>query len=245
MMAELFGKKTGTNKGKGGSMHIAQVSVGNLGANGIVAAGIPHAVGAGLSIKLRGTDQVAVSFFGDGATNQGVFHESLNMASILDLPVIFVCENNMYAIGTSISYAARVKNLSERAAAYGILGVTVDGMDVIAVYKAAGEAVKRARDGLGPSFVECKTYRYKGHSGPYDREPYGAPYRTEEEVEGWRRKDPLPCFLKRLIEDGLITKDRAESIENNVMLEIEGAVKFAMESPDPSPEDALEDLLAE
>lgn len=245
MMAELFGKKTGTNKGKGGSMHIAQVALGNLGANGIVAAGIPHAVGAGLSIKIRGTDQVSVSFFGDGATNQGVFHEALNIAAILSLPVIFVCENNMYAIGTAIAYAARVQNLAERAAAYGIPGVTLNGMDVVAVYEAARDAVARARQGRGPTLLECKTYRYKGHSGPYDREAYGTPYRTEDEVATWKRQDPIPSFLRRLLGGGVLTPDQVGRIEAAVVAEIEDAVTFAIESPDPAPEDALEDLFAE
>ena len=246
MMAELFGKRTGTNKGKGGSMHIAKVSAGNLGANGIVGGSIPTATGAGLSIKLRGTDQVSVCFFGDGGSNQGVFHESLNIASIFDLPVLFICENNMYAISTPISYAARVANISERAAAYRIPGVSVDGMDVIAVYKAAQEAVSRARKGQGPTLLECKTYRYRGHAGPYEMEPYGdrAPYRSKEELESWKKRDAILKLRKLILEKGILSEDRVKQIDDGITQEIEDAVKFAIESPDPSPEEALEDLLA-
>ena len=245
MMAELYGKKTGTNKGKGGSMHIAQVSVGNLGANGIVGASIPIAVGAGLSIKTRGTDQVSVCFFGDGGSNQGVFHESLNIASIFDLPVVFVCENNMYAISTPISYAAHVKNLSERATAYGIPGFTVDGMDVMAVYKNAQEAVFRARSGHGPTLLECRTYRYKGHAGPFEMEPYGdrAPYRSKEELESWKARDPIPRLRELLLGNGILDAQKVAEIEEGIAREIEQAVSFAIESPDPAPEDALEDLV--
>jgi len=246
MMAELYGKRTGTNKGKGGSMHIAKVSAGLLGANGIVGGSIPTATGAGLSIKLRGTDQVSVCFFGDGGSNQGVFHESLNIASIFDLPVIYVCENNMYAISTPITYAARVADICERAAAYRISGVSVDGMDVIAVYKAAGEAVSRARKGLGPTLLECKTYRYRGHAGPYEMEPYGdqAPYRSKEELESWKKRDAILKLRRQVLEKGVLGEDQVERIEADISKEVEEAVKFAMESPDPAPEEALEDLLA-
>ncbi len=246
MMAELFGKRTGTNKGKGGSMHIAKVSMGNLGANGIVGGSIPTATGAGLSIKLRGTDQVSVCFFGDGGSNQGVFHESLNIASIFDLPVIFVCENNMYAISTPVSYSARVANISERAASYRIPGISVDGMNVVAVYKAAEAAVERARKGLGPTLLECKTYRYRGHAGPYEMEPYGeqTPYRSKEELESWKNRDAIVGLRKLVLEKGILSEDRIKRIEDGISQEIEEAVRFAGESPDPAPEEALEDLLA-
>ncbi len=246
MIAELFGKRTGTNKGKGGSMHIAKVSVGNLGANGIVGGSIPTATGAGLSIKLRGTDQVSVCFFGDGGSNQGVFHESLNIASIFDLPVIFVCENNMYAISTPISYSARVADISERAASYRIPGVSVDGMDVVTVYKAAQASVERARKGLGPTLLECKTYRYRGHAGPYEMEPYGdqTPYRSKEELESWKKRDPIAGLRRQMLERNILIEDKIKRIEDDISQEIEEAVIFAEESPDPAPEEALEDLLA-
>jgi TPP-dependent pyruvate/acetoin dehydrogenase alpha subunit len=212
MMAELFQKKTGTNKGKGGSMHIAQLSVGNLGANGIVGAGIPIATGAGLSIKLRKTDQVAIAFFGDGATNQGTFNEGLNMASIWKLPVVYVCENNMYA------------------------------MDVIAVYEATSEAVTRARQGLGPTLIECKTYRYYDHFGIFEISPYAKYERTKEEVDKWKKKDAIKKFRIELTSRGILTSDKVREIEETVKAEIENAVIYAEESADPAPKDALEDL---
>jgi len=246
MMAELFQKKTGTNKGKGGSMHIAEIETGNLGANGIVGAGIPIATGAGLSIKIRGTDQVAVSFFGDGASNQGVFHESLNLASIWKLPVIYACENNQYAMSTAASKVISVENISERAKAYGIPGITVDSGDAIAVYEAAKEAVDRARKGLGPTLIEFKTYRFLGHEGVQEMEPYFiARYRPREEVEEWKKKDPVKRFKSKLIKEGFLTEEQIKNIEDKVRSEIENAVIFAEESPDPMPEDALKDLFVE
>ena len=242
MMAELHQKKTGTNKGKGGSMHISQFSVGNLGANGIVGAGIPIATGAGLSIKLRETDQVAVAFFGDGATSEGTFNESLNIASILKLPVLYVCENNLYGMFTPASYALSVQDISRKAVAYDIPGVAVDGMDVIAVYEATDEAVKRARNGLGPTLIECKTYRYYGHFGTQPFEPTVKPYRTKEELEKWREKDPIKIFRTKLISKGVLSEEEMDNIEKKIKAEIDEAVRFADESPDPAPEDALEDL---
>jgi len=239
VMAEILGKKTGYCRGKGGSMHIADFSIGILGATGVVGAGIPIAVGAGLSIKLRGTDQVVACFFGDGASNQGTFHEGINMAAIWKLPVLFVCENNLYAMGTRQSRAMLIENISERAAAYGIPGVTVDGNDVLAVYEAAKEAVERAKRGEGPTLIECKTYRHKGHSR---MDP--ATYRSKEEVEYWLRKDPIPRFRDRLLEMGILTEGEAKKIEEEVLREIEEAVKFALESPYPEPEEALKDVYA-
>lgn len=244
MMAELFQKKTGTNKGKGGSMHISQLSVGNLGANGIVGAGIPIATGAGLSIKLRGTDQVAVAFFGDGATNQGTFNEGLNMASIWKLPVLYVCENNMYGMYTPASYALSVQDISKKAVAYGMPGVTVNGMDVIAVYKAVKEASERARKGLGPTLIECKTYRYYEHFGTSEVGSYANYGRTKEEVEEWKQRDPIECFRAQLVNSEVLTEEKAHGIKRSVEKEIEDAVRFAEESPDPAPEDALQDLFA-
>ena len=220
-------------------MHIADFSIGILGATGVVGAGIPIAVGAGLSIKLRGTDQVVACFFGDGASNQGTFHEGINMAAIWKLPVLFVCENNLYAMGTRQSRAMLIENISERAAAYGIPGVTVDGNDVLAVYEAAKEAVERAKRGEGPTLIECKTYRHKGHSR---MDP--ATYRPKEEVEHWLRKDPIPKFRGRLLEMGILTEEEAKKIEEEVLREIEEAVKFALESPYPEPEEALKDVYA-
>jgi pyruvate dehydrogenase E1 component alpha subunit len=235
MMAELFGRSTGVCGGKGGSMHVADVSVGMLGASGIVGGGIPLATGAGLSAKYKGTDQVAVAFFGDGASNQGTFHEAINLGSIWDLPVIYVCENNGYAEATPISYATRVKNIADRAASYGIPGVVVDGMDVTAVYQVARAAVERAREGKGPTLVECKTYRYEGHE-------MGDPhhlYRPKEEVEEWKKKDAIARLRRVLISGKILTEKEADKIEEDVKKQIEEAVRFADESPYPDPEEAV------
>ena len=237
MMAELLGKKTGYCKGKGGSMHVADASVGILGATAVVGSGIPIAVGAGLSCKLRKTDQAVACFFGDGASNQGTFHEALNMAALWKLPVIFVCENNLYAMGTRISRAAAIKNLADRAGAYGMLGVAVDGNDVVAVYKAAKEAVERARNGDGPTLIECKTYRHKGHSR-FDP----AKYRPSEEVREWMKKDPILRFRKKLIEEGILTEEEADQIDERITKAAKAAARFALESPYPEPEEALEDV---
>jgi len=238
LMAELFGRSTGVCKGKGGSMHLADVSVGMLGASGIVGGGIPLAAGAGLSAKYRGTDQVAVGFFGDGASNQGVFHESLNLASIWDLPVIYVCENNQYAESTPVSAAMRVKNVADRAAAYAMPGKVVDGMDVIAVHEAAKQAVERARQGEGPTLIECKTYRFEGHEmgDAHDL------YRSKEEVEQWKKRCPIRRLRQTLISSGGLTEREAEKMEQEVKKQIEDAVKFADESPYPDPEEALRDV---
>jgi len=238
LMAELFGRSTGVCKGKGGSMHLADVSVGMLGASGIVGGGIPLAAGAGLSAKYRGTDQVAVGFFGDGASNQGVFHESLNLASIWDLPVIYVCENNQYAESTAVSAAMRVKNVADRAAAYAMPGKVVDGMDVIAVHEAAKQAVERARQGEGPTLIECKTYRFEGHEmgDAHDL------YRSKEEVEQWKKRCPIRRLRQMLISSGGLTEREAEKMEQEVKKQIEDAIKFADESPYPDPEEALRDV---
>jgi acetoin:2,6-dichlorophenolindophenol oxidoreductase subunit alpha len=243
MMAELLGKKTGYCKGKGGSMHIADFGIGILGANGIVGAGLPISTGSGLAAKLLGTDQVTVCFFGDGAANQGGFHSSLNLASIWKLPVVYVCENNMYAVSTPAAYAISIEDVADRGAAYGIPGVAVDGQDVMAVYEAAHEAVARARKGEGPSLIECKTYRYLGHMlgeemmfGP-DRT-----YRSQEEVERWKKRDPIALFEARLEELGVLTEEQRAEINEQVTSQIEEAVAFARESPLPAPEDALADV---
>ncbi|HEY90305.1 MAG TPA: thiamine pyrophosphate-dependent dehydrogenase E1 component subunit alpha [Dehalococcoidia bacterium] len=239
MMAELFGKKTGYCKGKGGSMHIADTDLGILGANGIVGAGITLAGGAALSAQMRGTDQVVLCFLGDGASNRGTFHEGINMASVWRLPVVYIIENNMYAEKTRISDTYLLTNLSDRAGAFGIPDVTVDGNDVIAVYEAVQIAVERARNGEGPSLVECKTYRMHGH---FEGDPQT--YKSAEEVEEWKKKDPIDMFRKRLAEMKIMTEQDADKMDAGIAGEIEEAVKFAKESPFPAPEEALEDVFA-
>ena len=239
IMAEILGKKTGYCKGKGGSMHIADFNVGMLGATAVVGAGLPIAVGAGLSIKLRGTNNIVACFFGDGASNQGTFHEAINMAAIWKLPVIFVCENNVYAMGTRQSTVMLVENIADRAVAYGIPGVAVDGNNVLTVYEAARKAVERARTGQGSTLIECKTYRHKGHSRI---DP--AKYRPKEEVEEWLRKDPIERFKEKLLQTNTLLETEIRQIEKEVLTEIEEAVEFAIESPHPSPEEALEDVYA-
>ncbi|MGD8544685.1 MAG: pyruvate dehydrogenase (acetyl-transferring) E1 component subunit alpha [Candidatus Bathyarchaeota archaeon] len=239
IMAEILGKETGYCKGKGGSMHIADFNVGMLGATAVVGAGLPIAMGAGLSIKLRGGDNVTACFFGDGASNQGTFHETLNMAAIWELPVIFVCENNLYAMGTRQSKAMVLENIADRALSYGIPGVSVDGNDVIAVYEVAREAVARAREGGGPTLIECKTYRHKGHSRI---DP--AKYRSKEEVEEWLKKDPIERLRRRILKTTVLTEADIQHVEKDISEEVEEAVKYAIDSPYPDPYEALEDVYA-
>jgi pyruvate dehydrogenase E1 component alpha subunit len=239
VMAEILGKRTGYCKGKGGSMHIADFRIGMLGATAVVGAGLPIAVGAGLSAKLRKTDQVVACFFGEGASNQGTFHESINMASTWKLPVVFICENNLYAMGTHQSRVMSIKSVAERASGYGIPGATVDGNDVLLVYEAAMAAVERARGGEGATLIECRTYRRRGHSRA---DP--AKYRPKDEVEEWLRRDPITLFQERLLQGGLLLSSEIEQIEEQVTAEVEEAVKFAKESPYPAPEEALEDVYA-
>lgn len=236
-MAEILGKKTGYCKGKGGSMHIADFSVGMLGATAVVGAGLPIAVGAALSAKLRKTSQVVACFFGEGASNQGTFHESINIASVWSLPVVFVCENNLYAMGTRQSTIMNIQNVADRAAAYGIPGTIVDGNDVLAVYEAARKAFERARTGLGPTLIECKTYRHKGHSRV---DP--AKYRPREEVEQWLTKDPVKLLKQTIVEDEILTQAEIDNIEKEVAEEVADAVKFALMSPYPKGEEALDDV---
>ncbi len=238
MMAELYGKKTGYCKGKGGSMHIADVDIGILGANGIVGAGIPIAGGAALSAQMRGTDQVVICFLGDGATNTTRFHEGLNLAAIWNLPVVYIIENNVYAETTPIATTCKVP-VVDRASAYGIPGKAVDGNDVLAVYEVVGEAVARARKGEGPSLIECKTWRWHGHF-----EGDMQTYKTSGEVDEWMKKDPIPRFRKKLVEMRILTEKEADKIHQEMEEEIETAVKFAVESPYPAPEEALEDVYA-
>jgi len=237
MMAELFGKATGYCKGKGGSMHIADATRGILGANGIVGAGQNIAVGAGLSAKYKGTGQVCACFFGDGSTNQGTFHESLNLASIWKLPVVFICENNMYGISMSQSRHQAIQDVSDRAVAYNIPGVTVDGNDVFAVYEAANEAVKRARSMQGPTLIECKTYRHRGH---FEGDP--AIYKPEEEQKEWLAKDPIKRLESFIVENKILTEEEIDEINEEIKREIQDAVEFAESSPEPAIDSVVEDI---
>ncbi|SHE44087.1 pyruvate dehydrogenase E1 component alpha subunit [Desulfacinum infernum DSM 9756] len=239
MMAELFGKKTGYCKGKGGSMHIADVDLGILGANGIVGGGGPIANGAALAAQYRGTDQVAVCFFGDGASNQGTTQEAMNLASAWKLPVVFVNENNGYGISCPTCKSMAVADIADRAAAYDMPGVVVDGNDVVAVYEAVAEAVDRARRGDGPSLIECKTYRWRGHF-----EGDACTYRDEAEVQSWMAKDPIKRLREKLLEQGILTEDKDREIRDAIARELEAAVAFAEESPLPAPEEVLEDVYA-
>ena len=240
MMAELFGKETGYCKGKGGSMHIADATKGILGANGIVGAGHNIAAGAGLSAKYRGTEQVCVCFFGDASTNQSTFHESLNLASIWKLPVVYVCENNGYGISMSQERHMALKNISDRATAYNIPGVTVDGNDVFAVYEAVEEAVKRARNQQGPTLVECKTYRHRGH---FEGDP--TVYRAATELQEWIEKDPVKRMETFLIENKIATQEVIEGLNAKIAAEIDNAVKFAQDSPYPAVEVAVQDIYSD
>ena len=237
MMAELYGRTTGCCKGKGGSMHIADFSIGVLGANGVVGGGLPIAVGAGLGIKMKKTDQIAVAFFGDGASNTGAFHESLNFASVYKLPIIFVVENNKFASTVRTKEATSVENISDRAVGYGIPGITIDGNDVIIVHETAKEAIKRAREGGGPSMLEVKTYRIKGHF-------VGDPelYRDKKEVEEFWLNEPIKKFEKKLVEFKMLNEIEKKKIWEDSEKEIKEAVIFAKESPIPNDEDALTDL---
>jgi pyruvate dehydrogenase E1 component alpha subunit len=228
MMAEFMGKETGYCRGRGGSMHIADVSRNNLGANGIVGGGVLMATGVGLSIKLRGTDQVCLGIFGDGAANTGPFHEALNMASIWDLPVIYLCENNQYAMSMAVPRAFNIPYISLRSAAYGIPGVTVDGNDFLAVFDVITAAAKHARDGQGPTLVESLTYRWRGHSKS-DRQLY----RTRDEVKEWQAKDPIIRFAGRLAQAGWLTDEYKETIRQKAYQIIDEAVAFADASPEP------------
>jgi pyruvate dehydrogenase E1 component alpha subunit len=240
MMAELYGKKTGYCKGKGGSMHIADLELGILGANGIVGAGIPIATGTALAFKMRRTDQVAVCFFGDGSSNTGAFHEGLNLASVWNLPVVFVCENNQFAESTPQRIHQKIKDIAVRAVAYDIPGEIVDGMDVLEVHRVAGEAIARARAGGGPTLVECKTYRFQGH---YVGDP-GTAYRRPEEVDEWKQRDPIPTFAQRLMAEGDVAEVEISAVHAAVEQEIEEAIRFAEASPEPDLEEALQDVYA-
>lgn len=235
--AELFGKATGYNHGKGGSMHIANSNLGILGANGIVGAGHCLACGAGLSAKVRGTKQVCICFFGDASTNQGTFHESLNLASVWDLPVVFVCENNGYGVSTSQARSMRVKDVAERAAAYGMPSAVCDGNDVLAVRKTVMEAVERARNGGGPTLVECKTWRHGGH---FAGDP-GA-YKPAEEQKKWLEYDPITNFRKYAKDNKVCSVAELDKVDEEVRQEMEAAYQFACDSPYPDAKTAVEDV---
>jgi len=238
MMAELYGKATGVCKGKGGSMHIADLDKGMLGANGIVGAGPPLACGSALSSKTKGTDQVTICFFGDGASEQGTLHESLNLAAIWSLPVIFVAENNGYAESTPSEYHCSVENIADRAASYNMPGVTIDGNDVFAVHEAAHEAITRARAGHGPTLLECKTYRLNGHFEG-DAQTYKIP---EEQKKYQTELDPLKVFKDNALSRNLVSEDELRAIEDHTKTEVEAAVKFAEDSPFPDVQETFTDV---
>jgi pyruvate dehydrogenase E1 component alpha subunit len=238
MMAELFGRATGYCKGKGGSMHIADFAIGMLGANGIVAGGFGLATGAALAAQMRGSGQVAVCFFGDGAANRGPFHENINIGAVWKLPVVYVCENNQYAQWTPQKDVTLVTDISNMAPAYGIPGVQVDGMDVLAVYEAAGESIARARRGEGPTLLECKTYRFHGHN-------YGDPqqYRTREEIAAWAdNQDSIKRLGAHLRAQDILTAEQDEALQAQVAEDIQAAVQFADESPYPTPDELYKDV---
>lgn len=238
--AELYGKAAGYCKGKGGSMHVADLDLGILGANGVVGGGIAIAAGAALAAQLRGTDQVAVSFMGDGATDIGAFHESLNLAAIWDVPVIFVVENNGYADFISQRDHQRIEKISERAAGYGMAGQTVDGNDVEEVLRAAGDAVRRAREGRGPTLLECVTYRWRGH---FEGDPQ--PYRSQDEVAMWKERDPLLLAEERLRDQGELDDAEHDAIRGAAAARVADAVEFAEDAAMPEPFSALEDVFTD
>jgi pyruvate dehydrogenase E1 component alpha subunit len=239
MMAEFMGKENGYCRGRGGSMHIADVEGGNLGANGVVGGGIATAMGVGLGLEMQKRDQIVLCFFGDGAANLGSFHESLNMAAIWTLPVVYVCENNQYAMSFPVKKAFAIERISDRAAAYGIPGETVDGNDLPAVYEAVSRAVERARAGEGPSLVENVTYRWRGHSKSDANR-----YRTKEEIETWKERCPIKRFRQRLVESGELTEEEADRIEQEAHASIDAAVAFADASPEPALEAIEEGVYA-
>jgi pyruvate dehydrogenase E1 component alpha subunit len=239
MMAEFLGKEPGYCRGRGGSMHIADIPGGNLGATGVVASGIPTSVGIGLALQMRRSEKVLLSFFGDGATNLGEFHESLNMASVWDLPMVFICDNNQYGMSMSVQRAMNIERISTRAVAYGIPGVSVDGNDVLAVYRSVRAAVERARRGNGPSLVDNVTYRWRGHSKS-DRNLY----RTQAEIDNWRARCPIVRFEGVLSEYGVMTEDELEAIDQAAKETIDRAAEEAATMPEPSPENMEDEVYA-
>jgi len=241
MFAELYGRATGYCKGKGGSMHISNMELGMLGANGIVGGGPPIAVGAGFSTRFRKTDRIAVTFFGDGASNEGSFHEAANMAGLYKLPVIFVCENNGYGEFTSQANHQAIVDVADRAPGYGMPGVIVDGMDVMAVYEAAGVAIERARKGEGPTLLECKTYRFYDHVGVRGM---GLAYRSDDEVIEWQARDPITLFEQELARQKVLTPAAAEAVHGEIRKAVDEAIAFAESSPMPDADTLLEDVYA-
>lgn len=237
LMAEILGKKTGVCKGKGGSLHLADVSKGNLGANGIVAGSLGIATGAGLSITRRKTGQVVVCFFGDGATNNGIFFECLNMASLWKLPVVYLCENNLYGMSVSVKRASAVQDLTKKALAFDMKSDSVDGQDVLAVRDTVKKWVDFARNGQGPSFIVANTYRYYGHSRSDPRV-----YRTREEEKFWKERDPIKIFSNRMVAEGILTLEEIKLTEEEVIKSIEQAVDYAIKSPFPEPKELYTDL---
>ncbi|HEY3297243.1 MAG TPA: pyruvate dehydrogenase (acetyl-transferring) E1 component subunit alpha [Armatimonadota bacterium] len=240
VMAELFGKAAGVSKGKGGSMHMFDVERGFLGGHGIVGGGMPLAVGVGLGIRYQKSGRVCVCFFGDGAVNEGAFHEAMNMVALWKLPVVYVLENNQYGMGTSVDRASSIPDLLRRASCYDMDREQVDGMDVLAVREVAERAIGKARDNGEPSFIEAITYRYRGHS---ISDP--GKYRTKEEIESWRTRDPISRLEKYLIDKGMLTADRAKSIQDSVAAKIQESIDFAESSPFPSPDALYEDMYAD
>ncbi len=238
MMAELLGKSTGTNKGKGGTMHIADIGKGMLGANGVVGSNIPVATGVGLSAKVRGTDQVSVVFFGDGASSQGVLHESMNLASVWKLPVLFVCENNRYAEATPFEFTVAGASVANRAAGYDMPGVLVDGQDALEMHEVAAQAVGRARRGEGPTLIEAQTYRYQGHFGADD--PLG--YRSEEEEAYYKARDCITRMESHLLDNGFATESDLSKMQTQAAQAVADAVSFADDSPFPEPEELMTDV---
>jgi pyruvate dehydrogenase E1 component alpha subunit len=239
MMAEFLGRETGYCRGRGGSMHIADIPGGNLGATGVVGGGIPTAVGIALALQMRRSEQILLSYFGDGATNEGEFHESLNMASTWKLPVVFICDNNQYGMSMHMSKVMNIGKISERAASYGIPGITVDGNDVLAVYEAVLEADQRARSGQGPSLVDCLSYRWRGHSKS-DRNLY----RTAQEIDEWKHKCPIRRFKKVLVEAAIMTNDEVEAIDQAAKTAVDRAAEEALTFPEPSPENMEDEVYA-
>jgi pyruvate dehydrogenase E1 component alpha subunit len=239
MMAELLGKRTGYCKGKGGSMHIADIDSGNLGANGVVGGSIGIATGSALTCKMRKNGKITVCFFGDGAANLGIFHSSINMASIWDLPVIYLCENNVYGMSTPVKEAFNIEKISDRKAAYGIKGLTIDGNDLVEVFNTVSHFADECRAGKGPVLIECLTYRWKGHS-----KSDAQVYRKKEEVKSWKEKDPIKKYKNVLFDSKVLTEEMDRALEKEVADQLDEAVKYAKESPFPEPSEVEEDVYA-
>jgi pyruvate dehydrogenase E1 component alpha subunit len=239
MFAEFLGKESGYCRGRGGSMHIADIPGGNLGATGVVGGGIPTAVGIALALQMRRSEQILLSYFGDGASNEGEFHESLNMASIWKLPVVFICDNNQYGMSMHVTKAMNIEHISTRAASYGIPGKTVDGNDVLAVYEAVMAAGEYARSGQGPSLIDCLSYRWRGHSKS-DRNLY----RTPQEIDEWKHKCPIKRFKQVLVDAAVMTGEEVEAIDQAAKVAIDRAAEEAQTFPEPSPENMEDEVYA-